>query len=189
MVSTKLAAGDVAGAIAINSSIIPNQCAEAYHQTVNGIFFNTWGTGNFNISPADSTTLYNIAILNPYDCGTAIYDARVMLGINVNDYIGGGSRMMETIPPPSNGVVADNVGILYPNPTENSCTYEATLAQTESGMIMMYDLNGKLLQSYKLISGNNTIFMDVSMFSNGIYMYKIFINGKEADHKKLVIAK
>ena len=188
MVSTQFAAGDTAGAIALNNSIVSTQCADSYHQIVNGIFFNTWGIGNFLISPSDSTTLYNIAIQDPMACGTAIYDARVMLGIDVNDFSTAG-HMMEVMPTTANTVVADKVGVLYPNPAENSCTYEAALTEGQTGFIMMYDLTGKLLQSYKLITGNNTILMDVSMLSNGIYMYKIFINGKQVDYKKLVIAK
>ena len=188
MVSTQFAAGDTAGAIALNNSIVSTQCADSYHQIVNGIFFNTWGIGNFLISPSDSTTLYNIAIQDPMACGTAIYDARVMLGIDVNDFSTAG-HMMEVMPTTANTVVADKVGVLYPNPAENSCTYEATLTEAQTGIIMMYDLNGKLISSYKLNNGYNKIDIDLADYSNGIYLYKIFINGQQADYKKLVIAK
>lgn|GEM_PF-2072440 len=185
-VSNKYALGDITGAIALNNSIVPLGCAEEYHQTVNSIFLNTWGVGNFYFSSADSTTLYNIAIQDPLLCGTAIYDARVMLGIDINDF-SIESRMMEI--PDGEGVITDKVGILYPNPAQNKCTYEATLAETESGMITMYDLTGKLLSSFKLNSGDNKIDIDLSSLSNGIYLYKIYINGEVADYKKLVIAK
>ena len=186
-VSTKYEAGDLAGAIALNNSIVPVGCAEEYHQTVNTIFFNTWGIGIFYFPPVDSTTLYNIAIQDPLLCGTAIYDARVMLGIDINDYSAGGSRMMEI--PEEEGVVADKVGILYPNPAQDKCTYEASLAETESGMIMMYTLTGKLISSYRLNSGDNKIDIDLASLSNGIYLYKIYINGEVVDYKKLVISK
>ena len=83
----------------------------------------------------------------------------------------------------------DKMGVLYPNPAQQSCTYEATLTETQSGFVMMYDLNGKLLQSYKLNSGDNKLEMDLSIYSNGVYMYQIVINGETIEHKKLVISK
>jgi len=109
-----------------------------------------------------------------------------MLGIDFNDY-SNGNRMMEI--PAEEGVIADKIGILYPNPAQNKCTYQATLTDTESGMIMMYDLRGKLLSSYKLNSGENKIDIDLASLQSGIYLYKIYVNGEIADYKKLVIAK
>jgi myo-inositol-hexaphosphate 3-phosphohydrolase len=61
--------------------------------------------------------------------------------------------------------------------------------ETQSGFIMIYDLNGKLLQSYKLNSGDNKVEMDLSVYSNGVYMYQIVINGETIEHKELVISK
>ena len=91
--------------------------------------------------------------------------------------------------PAEEGVITDKIGILYPNPAQDKCTYRATLSETKSGMIMMYTLTGKLLSSYKLNNGDNKIDIDLTSLSNGIYLYKIYINGEVADYKKLVIAK
>lgn len=180
-------AADTAGAMALNASVATTRCEEEYHKIVNSIFFNTWGIGNFYISPPDSLTLYNIAILDPLDCGTAIYDARVMLGIDINDFTEPG-HMMQSFEEQGTAV-EDKIGVLYPNPAHGSCTYEAALTETQSGFIMIYDLNGKLLQSYKLNSGDNKVEMDLSVYSNGVYMYQIVINGESIEHKKLVISK
>jgi Secretion system C-terminal sorting domain len=179
--------GDTTGAMALNASVATTRCEEEYHKIVNGIFFNTWGIGNFYISPPDSLTLYNIAIQDPLDCGSAIYDARVMLGIDINDYTEPG-HMMQNFEEQGTAV-EDKIGVLYPNPAHGSCTYEAALTETQSGFIMIYDLNGKLLQSYKLNSGDNKVEMDLSVYSNGVYMYQIVINGETIEHKKLVISK
>ena len=186
-VGIKYADGDTTGAMALNASVITTSCVDDYHKIVNGIFFNTWGIGNFTISSADSTTLYNIAIQDPLNCGTAIYDARVMLGIDINDYSTPGHRMDPFDETPT--AVEDKIGVLYPNPAHSSCTYEATLTDAQSGFIMMYDLSGKLLQSYKLNSGDNKLEMDLSGFAKGVYMYQIVINGETLEHKKLVISK
>lgn len=37
--------GDTSGAKVLNASIVPLECADSYHKTVNEIFFNTWGAG------------------------------------------------------------------------------------------------------------------------------------------------
>ena len=188
VVSNKYSTGDLAGAIALNNSIVPVECADEYHQTVNNIFFNSWAIGNFYFSAVDSATLYNIAIQDPLECGTAIYDARVMLDLNIDDFsIDEENRMLET--QAEGEAVEDKVGILFPNPAQDKCTYQAELTDMESGMIMMYDLNGKLLSSYKLNSGYNSIDIDLTSFANGIYHYKIYINGQVVDYKKLVVTK
>lgn len=53
----------------------------------------------------------------------------------------------------------------------------------------MYDLTGRLLHSYKLNGGENKVEMNLIEFDNGIYIYKILINGNVVDNKKLVIQK
>jgi hypothetical protein len=131
----------------------------------------------------------DIAIQDPLNCGTAIYDARVMMNIDINDYTSFGHTMLSFGESIDNGAIIDKVGVLYPNPAQNSCTYEASLEDTQTGFIMMYDLNGRLLKSHQLIIGQNKVEMDLSAFSNGIYMYKIIINGETIEHKKLVISK
>lgn len=187
-VSKMYSEGDTLGAQLLNASAATKNCADEYHKIVNSIFFNTWAIGKFNLSAADYTTLYDIAIQNPAICGTAIYDARVMLGLDINDYTDE-SKMMEISNNNDIGAVEDKVGILYPNPASHSCTYEALLAENESGFIMMYDITGRLLHSYKLNSGENKMEMNLNEFDNGIYIYKILINGNVVDNKKLVVQK
>ncbi len=186
-VSNKYSSGDIAGAIILNNSIVPTTCADEYHQTVNSVFLTTWAIGNYSFSSADSTTLYDISVQDPLECGTAIYDARVMLGLNINDYsTDNGHRMLEN---QVEGAITDRVGILYPNPAQNRCIYEALLAETVSGMLMMYDINGRLISSHKLNAGYNKLNIDLSQYSSGIYLYKIYINGEVVDYKKMVITK
>ncbi len=54
---------------------------------------------------------------------------------------------------------------------------------------MIYDITGRLLNSYTLNSGENKVEMDLQKYDSGIYLYKILINDKVADNKKLVIQK
>lgn len=185
-VSYKYANSDLAGATVLNNSIIPSTCADEYHQTVNRIFLTSWAIDSFSFSPIDSTTLYIIAMQDPLECGTAIYDARIMLSLDINDY-SMDNRMLEFAERES--IIADKIGVLYPNPAQNKCTYEATLTEGSNGMIMMYELNGKLISSYKLETGYNKLDIDLNQYPSGIYLYKIYINGEVVDYKKLVIAK
>jgi hypothetical protein len=79
--------------------------------------------------------------------------------------------------------------VIYPNPAQNFCIYEASLSSGQNGCVMMYDLTGRLLASYSLNTGANKIEMDLNPYSNGIYIYSTLINGKDASHRKLVIAR
>jgi hypothetical protein len=82
-----------------------------------------------------------------------------------------------------------NICSLYPNPAKNVCTYEITLQESQNGSIKIYDLRGKLLKSLSLKNGDNIATIDLSAFSNGIYMCQTVINGEAVEHKKLVIGR
>lgn len=189
LINQKFVQGDTLAAISINAAINPKSCADDYRKIVNAIFLNTWGVGNFNISSTDSTILYSIASQDPLYCGIAIYDARVMLGIDFNDSSLPGHTMMQSADNSTDNPMQDKIGILYPNPAQNSCTYEAQLKQDQTGMLLLYNIQGKLVASYQLAAGDNKLLMDLSNFDNGMYFYKIIINGEIVDYKKLLITK
>lgn len=140
----------------------------------------TTGLNNSNIAnpmatPGTSTT-YTLTVVdtNQLACTNIFYDTVTVLvgfvGIEENS-------------------ICNAEGKLFPNPAQNSATFENTLPSGETGMLIMYDLTGKLLSSYKLNAGYNKLDIDLSNYSNGIYLYQIFITGEIVDHKKLAVTK
>jgi hypothetical protein len=125
----------------------------------------------------------DIAILDPVLCGNAIYDARVMLDVNVNDFSQPGihSRM----------ALAETIirGKIYPNPAKTQAYYELELSESENGIFMLYDALGKQIQSYKMNPGSNKLILDLQWFSNGLYFYRVIVNGNLIEANKLEIQK
>lgn len=187
-VTTLLSRGDTLLAEALNLSINPKECADAYHKMVNEIYFRTWAKEVFEFTPTDSTVLYDIAVQDPLVCGTAIYNARVMMSIDVNDYsIDNGKRLKN-----KNDVVEKQVqqlpkGKLYPNPSQHTVNYEITLAIEQVGLLVFYDTMGKEVLASPLTTGNNKLTLDVSKLQNGLYLYKVFVNGKPQEMGKFII--
>ncbi|MBE7443599.1 MAG: T9SS type A sorting domain-containing protein, partial [Flavobacteriales bacterium] len=188
-VTTLFARGDTTLAEALNLSINPAACADAYHKIVNEIYFRTWAKNVFEFSPTDSTVLYDIAIQDPLVCGTAIYNARVMMNIDINDYSvdANGNRLMNTNDAAEKQVQQIVKGKLYPNPSQHTVNYEITLATEQVGVLVFYDLMGKEVLASQLTSGDNKLTLDVSKFKNGLYLYKVFVNGKPQETGKFII--
>jgi hypothetical protein len=144
----------------------------------------------FEFSPTDSTILYDIAVQDPLICGTAIYNARVMMNIDVNDYSidDNGKRLRN-----KKDAVEKQVqqqfpkGKLYPNPSQHTVNYEITLATDQTGLLVFYDAMGKEVMVSQLTTGNNKLTLDVSKFKNGLYLYKVFVNGKVQELDKFII--
>jgi len=62
---------------------------------------------------------------------------------------------------------------LYPNPTEKETTLEIEGLKSEADIIV-YDLNGKAMKTYKLNAGQKQISIDVNGFGKGVYSINIF---------------
>jgi len=113
-----------------------------------------------------------------------------MMNIDVNDYSvdPNGNRLMST-----NDVIEKQAqqqlpkGKLYPNPSQHTVNYEINLAAEQVGLLVFYDLMGKEIFANQLTTGDNKLTIDVSKFQNGLYLYKVFINGKPQETGKFII--
>lgn len=189
-VSKLMAAKDTLAAEQLNMSINPKECADAFHKTVNEIYFRTWAKNLFEFTPTDSNTLTNIALQDPLVCGTAIYSARVMLNKDVNDYSvdnNQGNRLMNTVKTEAAPTPSTSKGKWYPNPAKNEVNYEIQLPDEQSGQLMVVDLTGKVQATERLNGGNNKINFDVKMLPNGIYFYRVMVNNTLQEVNKFII--
>lgn len=82
-----------------------------------------------------------------------------------------------------------NYSKLFPNPANTIAYYEIELAANETGFIQLYDLLGNMVSAKKLSVGANKAEFDLTNFSNGIYIYKVNVNGELKVSDKLVITK
>lgn len=72
----------------------------------------------------------------------------------------------------------------FPNPTSESFTVQATKLVSET-TISLYDIQGKLLISKKILPQNGTLTVDVYSLENGVYFMKVSSEGKSVV-KKLI---
>lgn len=177
---------DFSNAAIVNNSISADNLIEQNHKTVHDVFLRSWANDIDAFSPADSAALQNIALQNPLSGGIGVYDARVMLGIDVNDFAPLSARFSEEVEMP---VTIDNVGIMYPNPTSDGAVYETELEENETGALEIYDVIGNKISSYVLVPGENKVSVSTTDIYSGIYLYKIIINGQLEVTNKLAVTK
>lgn len=176
--------GDIVNGTSLNNSIITGTELIGNRQVVNDIYLNTVANGVFEYSPADSATLYAIAIKSALLGGDGVYRARVMLDMMVFDTNGVGMRTR-----PQNQATSYPAGRVYPNPNTGTMQLDYTLAEKETGELVMYDLSGKKIRTYYLSEGQNTLQINEEGLVDGVYMYAIFINGEMKLTDKVVIIK
>ncbi len=79
---------------------------------------------------------------------------------------------------------------LYPNPNDGRMNFVYDLVESEKGELVIYDISGRTIQSFKLqIGTNNQLFIDETKLGSGVYFYKVLINEKITTSDKLIIIK
>lgn len=76
---------------------------------------------------------------------------------------------------------------LIPNFYAGQRIGSVTLGEKEGGELKVYGMDGKLLHSFVLQSGLNTLDLTPIGKTKGMYLYKIFVNGTVQHTDKLVI--
>jgi Secretion system C-terminal sorting domain len=154
------------------------------HKMVFEIFNRTWLLGSTELSGADSAALLPIALQHPADGGEAVYTARVMLGITVDDATGNYSyRLAE---PGTTPFIAAEV---FPNPAATQVTVIGKFKETDVMNFALYDLAGRVVTNQQLTSGNGSITVDLTDVQPGAYLYQITVNGTLMQSERLVIAR
>lgn len=84
--------------------------------------------------------------------------------------------------------------ILYqnnPNPFNESTSikYKVETENFKSGSILIFDMNGTLLKTYPIRSGNSEVKINGSELKSGMYIYSLVVNDKEIDTKRMILSK
>ena len=83
------------------------------------------------------------------------------------------------------------LGQSTPNPfSENTVISYYLPASTGSASVIITDMNGKALQSFKLTqNGNGQILVGGNALASGTYNYTLIVNGTQVDTKRMIITK
>jgi hypothetical protein len=169
----------------ILSSIADTNVSEYNLKVVYSIYLKTWMQGVYGFSPADSVTLYGIAMQYASDAGEAVYSARVLLGLDVNETgtTGTANRLSNLTGMQSDSTAAVS---MFPNPASNQLNVNTVLPEGQSGTIVILDLQGKtVLQQSVVNSGTSAV--SVAELDNGLYFVLVYINGVLIETNKLEV--
>jgi hypothetical protein len=69
-------------------------------------------------------------------------------------------------------------------------TFEYSIPDHSNGTLVLYDLAGRILNSYTLIEGlNNLLKISEDQLQGGIYIYRIIVNGEIKKNERIIIVK
>ncbi len=78
---------------------------------------------------------------------------------------------------------------LFPNPNNGNMTLTYVLGKDEEASMNLYDVTGKLINTYNLLNTTGSIEINEAQLYNGIYFYCILVNGNKINTNKIVIIK
>lgn len=95
--------------------------------------------------------------------------------------------------PPPRMAYSDSLSLateirIFPNPNTGSFTLTYELAKEEAGSIVIYDVSGRKVAEYNLANESTSLNINENL-EEGIYLYKVVVNGKAVKTDKLVIIK
>ena len=132
----------------------------------------------------------------PIEGGSAVYQARAILALQgvIQDYddqaLCGRVKAFQR-PPTSGGKTAPVYKTLqvYPNPTRDVVMVKWTISDFQKGHLVINDLFGRQLLTRVLESGSNTIELDLSALSSGVYFIQVKLDDQTPMAHKVVISK
>jgi len=173
--------GEVDSAKYLSATIVDSTTIESNNKMVASLYFDKYAKDTI----PDSTSLanlYDIAHQHPFEGGDGVYSARAMLHLNIIDLL-----------PPLrkrgiNSIKYDLIlnGILYPNPTSNTATFQYLgLDLKKHNEVRLFDITGRLIKVYRMNS--DSIELPVSNLVSGMYYVKFSIDGVLIESHKLAI--
>lgn len=177
---------DFAQAYIRNQQIVDSNLMESNKRTVMEIFLHCKIHDTVPDS-AQVATLSYIAYQYPPAGGEAVYLARAILGLHIEDNLPL-LRKGRTLTQTKN--TKPLFGRIYPNPATNNFYYQldSHLTNTANMAIELTDAWGKAVLKLNL-KGNLRIPVNSEKLIQGIYYYRILINNVEMDSGKVIIIK
>ena len=175
------AVDSVQAAGSILSNIADTNISETNLKVVYSIYHQTWMRGVYEFSSGDSSTLYNIAVQNAADAGEAVFAARVMLGLIVDESSASSARynIGQTEEQPHSFT-------LYPNPASDNVNGLILLEENQMAVVNIVDLQGKVISTQKLFV-SRVFTIDVSGLESGLYFVQMLVDGEIIETSKLEV--
>ncbi len=185
---------DTLAAKLANQNIQSQNTSDDNQKLVNAIYLNEIknmedSLGGAKALPYDSAEiaqLLNVAYQNPMHGGTAVYQARAMLFIDVIDDVFSEKHLIHHNLP----IVANLAEYkMYPNPNNGTMQLSYSLSENETGYVSFFSIMGEKLATYPLINGLSILNIKETNLVNGVYFYQVYKNNTKVYSGKIVISK
>jgi hypothetical protein len=80
------------------------------------------------------------------------------------------------------------LGESYPNPASDQINIECNVSEGFTGILSIFDINGKLVCSRQITSGQQIVSIDVSNWFDGVYMCSLDVDGARIGNQRIVVA-
>ncbi len=168
---------------------------EYNERTVNEIYLSTIAKGLFVFSPMQIQQLHDIAKQCPMAGGNAVFRGRAMYALIdrtlfYDDFdlcAQAGIALREANQTSENKNDVKHIASLYPNPANESATFEYDIPETESGQFSLSNSTGQSVFTLMITGGKRVYTFSTKALASGVYHYVLLCNGKGVDNGKLVI--
>ena len=172
---------DLANALLHNNELNPENLQQQNEKLVNTICMQI-AEDTITYDSLQRLQLINIAYQYPLIGGTAVYRARAILKLDIDDTE---IEYRKGINTPT----TENSFALYPNPNSGSFALSYRLAETEKANVIIYDAVGKIMARQDLSNTTNSSFFDLNNFGNGIYSLHVKVSSGIEKHWKIIVVK
>ena len=176
-----ISAKEFGQALALNESLICNNLSETVSKEVYGIWLNTWAKDVFEFTEAEQNTLLSYALLTPYYGGEAVYLARIMMDLDIDDF---GIEYRRTEETEEEVTEVQIPWELYASEGKLYVKPQKTVQE-----LRLCDLSGRQVfkQQQELPLGGQSV-LTLPALPNGLYLCKLFnANGQALYSHKIML--
>ncbi|MFI5148776.1 MAG: S8 family serine peptidase [Bacteroidia bacterium] len=190
-----IAQGSYATAHTINNGILAGNLIEDNLVKLNTVLLEKLGDSTYVYTPTDKATIYSIANSCPLTNGPAVFKARALYdammdhAMNYMENCRSSAPDATTAPVVRTGPVTSAELHIYPNPNNGEMTVNYAITGDENAQLMIFDVNGKLMDSYLLKSDATSLQISNQNLANGVYMYRVVTSSRTLNTGRLVIIK
>jgi hypothetical protein len=125
-----------------------------------------------------------IAYQNPYSGGDAVYSARVMLGLDIADFIENSNERKANL---AQRFTVYDRGVMVPNPNSGKMSYIYSMDSNSSAELQIFSSQGVLIRKIDIPSDNHSIDIDLTDQVSGIYVYRVVTDGTIYAGNKIIL--
>jgi hypothetical protein len=173
-----MADSDTVSAVLINTTIQANNNEEYYQQLYNELYLSKLA----GYDTAARIALGSIALENPISGGEAVYDARVALMIDADDYTSFSALRQSGL---GMDGLSNSVKV-YPNPTKGSLLMVYHLNDCKTLELVMKNVEGREIQIHTLSCAETEKYLSLENQPVGIYLLHLYLNGSLLETIKIV---